>query len=188
MFGFSLGYVLAIKEKDLSANHNWLPQGAVPCASLMGTGHSQSVWSSPWTWPGSQSGTILFIRVISKAVTKVVSMEIDSITSQLVHSLPPILDLFSLFPWLLSIRLVKSSNICDTLQQWKEGQRCLGGGWERKNLVGASSKAAETVQTYIARVLRMGLGRTAPLPACHLQILANTLGAYWRSAPNTQTD
>lgn len=25
----------------------------------------------------------------------------------------------------------------------------------------------------------MGLGRTAPLPACHSQILANTLGAYW---------
>lgn len=39
---------------------------------------------------------IQFHRVISKAVTKEVSMEIDSITSQLVHSLPPILNLFSL--------------------------------------------------------------------------------------------
>lgn len=100
VFGFSLDCVLAIKEKAPSANHNWLPQRAMPCASLMGTRHSQSVWNSPLTWPGFQPGTIQFIRVISKAVTKEVSMEIDSITSQLVHSLPPILNLFLLFPWL----------------------------------------------------------------------------------------
>lgn len=98
--GFSLGCVLATKEKATNANHNQLHLGALPCAPFMVLRHGQSIRTSPWTRMGFQADATQFNRVISKAVTKEVSMEIDSITSQLVHSLPPILNLFSLSSWL----------------------------------------------------------------------------------------
>lgn len=100
MSGFSLGCVLAIREKATNANHNRLHFGALPCALLMVLRREQSTRNSPLTWMGFEPDAIQFNRVISKAVTKEVSMEIDSITSQLVHSLPPILNLFSLSSWL----------------------------------------------------------------------------------------
>lgn len=72
----------------------------MPCALFTVLRHGQSIRNSPLTWVGFQPDAIQFNRIISKAVTKEISMEIDSITSQLVHSLPPILNLFSLSSWL----------------------------------------------------------------------------------------
>ena len=133
--GFSLDCVLAMKEKATNANHNWLHFGAMPCALFTVLRPGQSIRNSPLTWMGFQPDAVQFNRAISKAVTKEVSMEIDSITSQLVHSLPPILNLFSLSSWLQPRRLAKSSDIRDTSVQWRGGQRPLGGGRGRNNAV-----------------------------------------------------